>query len=209
MFKDRYDAGYQLAAQLQDYKNAHDLVILAIPRGSLEIGYVLAKELHAPLDVIFTKKIGSPGDPEMAIGTVSMDQVMIAPPYDEMPHLAPYINEQVTKIRATLAERIKKYRGNKPPLDLKNKIVILVDDGVATGQTLSLAIRLVKLHKPKKLIVALPVGPADTLNKMRKEVDELVCLLVPGLLFSIGQFYESFPQVEDDQAIKLLKEANA
>jgi len=208
MYQDRLDAAQQLAAALQEYKDNKDVIILAIPRGALEIGSVLATELNAPLDVIFTKKIGAPGNPEMAIGTVSMDEIMIAPEFNE-PGLEPYIEKEVKAIRATIKERMKKYRGNRPPLDLKNKIVILTDDGIATGYTLRLAAELIKKQHPKKLIVAVPVGPPDTIEQLKKEVDEVVCPLVPESLFGISQFYQRFPQVEDEQAITLLNEANA
>ncbi len=209
MFLDRYDAAQQLAIRLDQYTDNKEVIILAIPRGALEIGSVLAKELHAPLDVIFTKKIGAPGDPEYAIGTVSTDEVKLAPHIEEDPSMKEHIEEQVKEIRAKLEKRNKQYRGDKPPLDLKDKIVILTDDGIATGNTLMLAVQLIKKQNPKKLIVAIPVGPQGALEKIKKEVDEVICLLVPASFMGISQFYRSFPQVEDEKAIKLLQEANS
>jgi putative phosphoribosyl transferase len=205
MFEDRYDAAEQLVRKLQAYKDNKDVVIIAIPRGALEIGSVLAKELNAPLDVIFVKKIGSLEDPELAVGTVSMTQQVIEPFYKK--EHKEYIEQQIKEIRAKLSERSNKYRGNKAPLDLKGKIVILTDDGIATGHTLQLAIELIKKENPKKLIVAVPVGPPEVISELRKDVDELICLEQPEFLLAIGAFYKRFPQVEDEQAIELLTKA--
>lgn len=209
MFIDRFDAGQQLAEQLKEYKDNKDVIVLAIPRGALEIGFVLAKELNAPLDVIFAKKIGAPGQPELAIGAVSMEYQLLAPEYAQHPAIQKYAEQRVKEIRALIAERIKKYRGNKPPLDLKDKIVIVTDDGVATGRTLMLTLQLIKQQNPKKIIVAVPVGPRGTIEQLKKQVDQVVVSLVPEPFFAIGQFYKSFPQVEDETAIDLLNRANA
>ena len=204
MYKDRQDAAHKLAEQLQEYKNKDDVIILAIPRGSLEIGAILADELHAPLDVIFVKKIGAPGNREMAIGSVSMNRLSVAPEYQ---HLTEYIDAQVKDIRTTLKKRIKNYRGDMPKVDLKNKTVILIDDGVATGKTLMMAIDVIKDHDPKKIIVAIPVGPASTIEQIKKKVDTVICPLIPASFYAVGQFYTTFPQIEDEQAIKILKKA--
>ncbi len=204
MFEDRYDAAQQLAELLQDYKDNKDVILVAIPRGALEIGYVLAQELNAPLEVIFVKKIGAPGNPELAIGTVSSTQEIIDPAYKQA-HKG-YIEKQIKLLRAKLSERSQKYRGDTSPLPLKDKIVILIDDGVATGHTLSLAIKLIKQQQPKKLIVAVPVGPPETMRNLG--VDEVICPLQPEYMLAIGQFYRKFPQVEDEQAIELLQKAN-
>lgn len=209
MFQDRFDAARQLAARLEAYKNNKDVIILAIPRGALEIGSVLSKELNAPLDVIFTKKIGAPGNPELAIGTVSMNQVLLSPEYKDNQDLQEYVEGQVSEIRELLSKRIERYRAGKPPLDVKDKIVIIVDDGVATGHTLKLALQLVKDQKPKKILVAVPVGPKHTIDRLKKQVDEVICLLEPTGFMAIGQFYQRFPQVDDETAIELLKKANA
>ncbi len=204
MFEDRYDAAQQLAQLLQKYKDNKDVVIIAIPRGALEIGFVLAQELNAPLDVIFVKKIGAPSNQELAIGTVSINQESIDPAYKEAHK--DYIAHQVTTLRALLVKRSKQYRGDTPPLTLKDKIVILVDDGIATGHTLNLAVQLIKQQHPKKLVVAVPVGPPDTIKSL--DVDEVICPLRPEYMLAIGRSYKRFPQVEDEQAIALLNEAN-
>ncbi len=205
MYRDRQDAAHQLVPLLQDYKNQDDVIILAVPRGALEIGVILAQELQAPLDVIFVKKIGAPGNPELAIGAVSMNHMKIASEYQQY---TDYIDEQVKEIRKTIKERTLKYRGDAPTLDLKDKVVIITDDGVATGKTLIAAIDMVKKHNPKKIIVAIPVGPYDTIEKIKKMVDKVICLETPVSFMAVGQFYKRFPQVEDETAIELLKKAN-
>ena len=208
MFEDRFHAARLLADQLEQYKNNKDVVIIAIPRGALEIGYVLAQELHVPLDVIFTKKIGAPGQPEFAIGAVSMEHMVIAPEFADYPELEEYCKQQAKEIRKLLAQRIKLYRGTMPPLNLKDKIVIVTDDGVATGRTLKLTLELIKEFKPKKIIVAVPVGPRHTIESLRKQVDEVVCLEESDTFMSVGQFYRHFGQLEDEMAIDLLTRAN-
>lgn len=205
MFKDRYDAAQQLLASLQEYKNRDDVVILAIPRGALEIGSVLARELHAPLDVIFTKKIGAPGQPELAIGSVGLDVEYINPYYKKV--YPDYIEQEKEQVRTLLKERYQKYRGDRPAVSLRDKVVILVDDGIATGSTVLLALDEIKKQKPKKVIVAIPVGPHDALELVKQKADKVICLLTPDIFWAISQFYQNFPQVGDEQAITFLREA--
>ncbi len=208
IFEDRFHAARLLAEHLEHYKSNKDVVIIAIPRGALEIGFVLAQELHAPLDVIFTKKIGAPGQPEFAIGAVSMEHMVISPEFAHIPQVQEYANVQAKEIRKVLQERIAAYRKGMSALDLKGKIVIVTDDGVATGRTLMLTIELIKEFKPKKIVVAIPVGPRKTIEKLKEQVDEVVCLEEPVTFMSVGQFYRHFGQVEDKTAIDLLKRAN-
>lgn len=208
MFNDRFDAARQLIPYLEAYRDNPTAIILAIPRGGLELGSVLARGLHLPLDVILSKKIGFPGNPEYAIGAVSLENVTISPQFADVPELEDYITEQIVEIRKLLNERNAQYRGNKPPLNLTDKIVIVVDDGVATGNTLRATLALIRQHRPAKIVVALPVAPATTLAELRKEADEVVCVLVPQVFLSVGQFYRHFYQVSDDEAIRLLQESN-
>jgi len=206
MFINRFDAAEKLAKKLRAYKNKNDVVILAIPRGALQIGYVLSKELNAPLEVMFTKKIGAPGQGEFAIGAVGFEHEYIEPQYKTF--FNEYIQKKSEEIRKLLKERYAQYKGNKPPLALKNKIVIVTDDGVATGKTLLLTLQIIKSYQPKKIVVAVPVGPRNVINQIKKEVDEVVCLERPDTFLSISQFYHDFAQVEDDEAISLLHKAN-
>jgi len=206
-FKDREQAGRQLAEQLQKYKGK-DTIILAIPRGGLVIGFALAKALGAPLDIIVTKKIGYPGDPEYAIGAVGPNKAVIVNEDAAKDVPKDYIDEQVKEISAAINEKYSKYKGKVEIPNLKDKIVILTDDGVATGSTIKVSIELIKQQQPKKIVVAIPVGPPETIHEIAQQVDEIICLEQPAEFFAIGAFYDVFPQVEDEEAITYLKEAN-
>lgn len=206
MFKDRFDAGKKLALQLQQYKNNPDALILAIPRGALEIGAVLSRELQLPLDVILTKKIGYPGNPEYAIGAMTQDTVIIDKRALEFSgEMQAHLKQEITNIKDLLEKRSAVYHGVREPLSLTDKIVIVTDDGIATGKTLELTIDLIKKKNPKKIIVAVPVASKEALNIIRKKVDEVVCLMVPDMFMSVSQWYQNFDQVDDEQAIQLLQ----
>jgi len=207
LFKDREQAGRQLAEKLQKYKGK-DTLILAIPRGGLVIGFALAKALGAPLDIIVTKKIGYPGDPEYAIGAVGPNKAVIVNEDAAKDVPKDYIDEQVKEISAAINEKYRKYKGKVEIPNLKDKIVILTDDGVATGSTIKVSIELIKQQHPKKIVVAIPVGPPETIHEIAQQVDEIICLEQPTTFFAIGAFYDNFPQVEDEEAITYLKEAN-
>ena len=207
MFKDRKEAAGLLARKLSKYKKKKNVVILAVPRGGLQTGNVLAKELDLPLAVILTKKISYPGDPEAAIGAVSLTGIVlderIKVPQD-------YIDSETKEIRELLKKRYKKYVGKKKPLSMKGKIVILVDDGVATGNTMIAAVDLLRKNNPQKIVVAIPVGPPDTIERLKRKAEEVICLHKPhpSPFFAIAMYYDQFEQVEDEEAIRLLKEAN-
>lgn len=152
MFKDRFDAAHQLVPYLKEYSNNPNAIVLAIPRGGLELGYVIARELHLLLDIILTKKIGYPGNPEYAIGAVSLQNIIISQDFANVPELQGYIMQQASLIRKLLHERNIRYRGNKTPSELNDKIIIVVDDGVATGNTLMATLSLLRKTIPKKLL---------------------------------------------------------
>jgi len=207
-FKDRFQAGKQLGEKLMKYKG-RDVIILAIPRGGLQIGFEVAKALQAPLDIVLTKKIPFPNQPEVAIGAVGRGEVTLNKDIIQQ-HKIPttYINEQVKILKKALNDKYKKYRGDQKPVSLKDKTVIIVDDGIAMGSTMIAAIHTVKKLNPKKIIAAFPVGSTDGVKKIGYEANETICLEVPAMFFAIGNFYDDFSQVEDKEAIKLLKEAN-
>jgi len=208
IFKDRLDAGEQLAKKLTKYKNNKDALILAIPRGGLQIGNVLAKKLNLKLDIILTKKIGYPGNPEYAIGAVSLSGQSVNQDLITSGKVSQeYIDSQIKEIRTVLKQRYEQYRGKTKPPSFKGKIVIITDDGIATGSTLLAAIELLKQEDVKKIVIAIPVGPPENVELLKKAADEVICLSTPLGFSALSQFYENFTQVEDEEAIALLKGA--
>lgn len=206
MFKDRIEAGMQLADKLLPHKNG-PLIILAIPRGGLPIGAMVAKGLNAPLDVALTKKIGHPYQKEFAIGAVSLEDMVLA---DNVAVSEEYISKETTRIREILKARHQRYYQHTSPQDLKNKTIIVVDDGIATGNTLLATIAMVKKQEPAKIIVGIPVAPGSGIQllKSNPDVDEVVCLREPVNFRAVGQFYEQFPQVSDEEAVQWLEQTN-
>jgi putative phosphoribosyl transferase len=205
MFKNRVDAGTQLAEKLLEFKS-QNVVVLAIPRGGLPLGAIVAKALNAPLDVALTKKIGHPYNKEYAIGAVSLENIILS---DAIGVTKGYIGEETARLRKKLKERHNQYYKKGVSQDLKDKIVIIVDDGIATGNTILVTIELVKMQNPNKIVVAIPVAPPSTVRKLEasSEVDEVICLETPYNFHAVGQFYQEFYQVSDQEAIQLLEES--
>ncbi|MBI2650008.1 phosphoribosyltransferase [Candidatus Woesearchaeota archaeon] len=208
-FKDRHEAGIKLAEQLKNYKGNKDVVVLAIPRGGVEIGYEIARLLNAELDIVVTKKIGLPDDEEFAIGSIGPDKkVMLNEETMRIYNVSDeYINNKKREIGKEIERRYRAYRGKYKLPNLKNKIAILTDDGVATGFTTRAAISYVKSQNPKKLILAVPVAPLDFASEIKNEV-EFVCLHSTNLFFSISQFYDDFPQLSDEEVRNYLNKSS-
>jgi predicted phosphoribosyltransferase len=206
MFKDRIDAGIQLANKLLPFKDK-EVVVLAIPRGGLPIGAIVAKALQAPLDVALSKKIGHPYNREYAIGAVSLENIILK---DVSGIHKNYIAEETERIREKLKKRHQQYYKNRQPEDLKDKIVIIIDDGIATGNTIRVTAEMVRAQKPKKVIVAIPVAPPSAVKSLEdsSHIDQVICLQTPSDFMAVGQFYEFFNQVSDEEAIQLLEECN-
>ena len=206
-FKDRHEAGKKLAEKLLKYKNHKDAIVLAIPRGGVEVGYEIAKFLNVKLDIVVTKKIGLPGDEEFAIGSIGpYKKVMLNEETVRIYNISEdYMHEQKKQIGKEIERRYKVYKGKYELQNLKNKIAILADDGVATGFTTRAAINYIKSQNPKKIILAVPVSPADFSREIKEEVDEFICLHSTNLFFSISQFYDSFPQLTDEEVKDYLK----
>lgn len=206
MFRDRIDAGIQLANKLLPFK-AKNVVVLAIPRGGLPIGAIVAKALQAPLDVALSKKIGHPFNKEYAIGAVSLENSILN---DVSGIHKNYIAEETTAIREKLKKRHQQYYKSREPEDLKDKLVIIIDDGIATGNTINVTAKLVSAQKPKKIIVAIPVAPRSAVKSLENSssIDQVICLQTPYDFRAVGQFYEFFNQVSDEEAIQLLEEYN-
>ncbi len=209
MLKDREDGGKQLAERVLHYKNEPHLIVLGLPRGGVVTAYEVAKALDAPMDIIVTRKIGAPFNPEFAVGAVTDQGTVI---YDEaaMKKLnlsIDTLDDKAEEEKKEAMRRLDLYRGDRPALDLEGKAVILVDDGVATGLTMKAAILSVRLRGAKKVIVAVPVLPSDSREDLRKHVDDVQYVLMPEVFYSISQFYEKFPQKSDEEIIALLDTA--
>lgn len=210
MFADRVDAARRLAGRLKAYEGRKDAVVAAIPRGGIVIGAVVAKALRLPLEALLTKKLGHPLQPEYAIGVVNLSHELIDEEVVEREGISDeYIRGEVARLRELLRRRHEAYHAGREPIALAGKTVILVDDGLATGRTMEAAVRLAREEGAAAVVVAVPVAPADTLERLRPSVDELVCLLVPGSFMAIGQFYRDFAQVDDEEAMRLLRESAA
>ena len=211
MFRDRSDAGKQLAAELDRYAGQNAIVV-ALPRGGVPVAFEVAKKLKLPLDIFSVRKVGHPNNPEYAVCAVDQFGDILCNEEEKRAIDKNWLREEIENERREAERRASAYRGNKKPIDIlvSGKIVILVDDGVATGLTLRLAIKSIRKLKPKKIIVALPVGAKDALEILKGELkegtDELLILLVPeDFLGAVGSYYGSFDQVRDEEVISLLK----
>lgn len=205
MFKDRREAGQLLSQKLKKLKG-EELVALGLTRGGVLVAYEIAQNFKAPLDILVVKKIGSPTNEELAIGAVGPDEVVI---WEE--RLCQQLGVDDKQKRRLLnikfqerEEKEKFFRQGKKALSLKGKAVILVDDGIATGATTQAAITWIKTQNPQKIILAVPVAPPDAVEKLKPLVDELICLKIEPEFWAVGQFYEEFSQVSDEEVIKLL-----
>ncbi len=209
IFQNRSEAGQKLAETLNKFKDAEDTIILALPRGGVVVGYEVAKILNLPLDIVVPRKIGAPANPEFAIGAITETGEGI---FDEMVVGAygiteSYLQNEIKKEKAEAKRRLTIYRGTRPPLDLKNKTVILVDDGLATGLTMRAAIKTVKILGAAKIVVAIPVAAPDAAELIKKEVDEIIYLEAPAFFGAVGSFYEEFGQTTDEEVVNLLKQS--
>jgi putative phosphoribosyl transferase len=206
LFANRTDAGKRLVTSLQNIsKNA---LVLAVPRGGVVVGFEIAHSLNLPLDIIITKKIGAPENPELAIGAVAEDGTLLLDEklVEMLSVPQSYFNEEVERQKAEIKRRLKRYRGDLPSPEIVGREVILVDDGVATGSTLKAALRSLKNRGAKPIVIAVPVGPLETVSELKKEADRVVCLLTPEPFYAIGEFYEDFEQTTDMEVIDLLKQ---
>lgn len=210
LFTDRADAGHRLAYALHKYKNTGPL-ILALPRGGVPVGLEIAKALGAPLDVILVRKIGAPGFPELALGAVvdgDPPQTLLNEDVVKLVQASPaYIEEQTREEIAEIKRRRVLYRTDKPPVRVAGRTIILVDDGVATGATVRVVLRSLRQAGARRVVLAIPVAPRDTLNELASEADDVVCLATPEPFHAVGLAYAHFEQTTDDEVISALAEA--
>ncbi|MFL5753252.1 MAG: phosphoribosyltransferase [Bacteroidia bacterium] len=204
LFKNRQDAAEKLIPYLKRYRK-EDGIVLAVPRGGVPIGYHIAKHYNIPLELLLTKKIGHPMSEEFAIGAVSLEDHIVDPE-----HLLPqaYIDEKIKKIRESLIERHRKFMGDRKAPDLEGKIVIVADDGIATGNTLLAAIRMIRKRKPAKIVIVSPVASIEASEKIKRLVDDFICLYTPASFVGVGLYYQDFSEVSDDEVIRLLRESS-
>jgi putative phosphoribosyl transferase len=207
MFKDRRQAGRQLAAQLLRYTGV-DTVVLALPRGGVPVGYEVARALHAALDITVVRKVGAPGQPEFGIGAVVdgdyPEEVLDEESVRLLSVSREYLDKQIGIALREIRRRQEVYRHGRAPMALKGRTVIVVDDGIATGGSMRVALRAARRAGPKRLVLAVPVAPPETIESLRAEVDDVVCLSTPEMFQAVGQFYEDFRQTTDDEVIRLL-----
>lgn len=208
LFQDRRHAGELLAQKLLAYRGQSPL-ILAVPRGGVLVALPLWRSLGGELDLIITRKIGAPDQPELAVGAVTGEgHVLLNESLAAQLRLPDgYVERASAEVQAEIKRRLELYRGRRPLPDVEGRLVILVDDGVATGFTLRAALQGIKRRQPQKLILAVPVGPPETLARLNKEVDEICCLEAPPYFAAVGQFYRDFRQVADSEVAAALNEA--
>ena len=210
-FHDRRDAGRQLAALLDSYAGRADVIVLALPRGGIPVGYEVAQALGAPLDVFVVRKLGVPGYEELALGALASGGArVINDDVVRMYRISRDLLDDVTRMeRAELERREHQYRGDRPFPELAGKTIILVDDGLATGATMRAAVAAVREKAPARVVVAVPVSAAETCAAFRGIADEIVCALTPEAFHAVGLWYENFAQTTDDEVRELLARARA
>lgn len=208
-FRNRTQAGLFLASRLQQYADRSDVLVVALPRGGVPVGYEVAKALHVPLDILIVRKLGTPGQEELAMGAIASGGFQVV--NQEIVRMLGISESEIRSIEARelreLERREQIYRAGRVPHEIRGKTVILVDDGVATGTTVRVAIAALRAQGPSSIVAAFPVAAPSTCEELRSEVDELVCLLTPQSLYAIGFWYEDFDATSDDTVCDLLKRA--
>lgn len=208
-FHDRIEAGRLLAARLAAYAQLRDVLVLALPRGGVPVAYEVARALNAPLDVYVVRKLGVPGQEELALGAIASGGVRVL--NQDVVRALNITDAQIDAIAAReqveLERREQLYRGDRPLPDVAGRTVILVDDGLATGATMRAAVRALRQLRPRKLVVAVPTGAPDTCADLEREVDDLICLIAPAPFYGVGFWYDHFAQTSDAEVTRLLREA--
>ena len=210
VFADRAEAGRRLAEALRRFKDQRP-VVLALPRGGVPVAYEVAKALAAPLDLVLVRKIGAPFQPELAIGAVvdgaRPELVINRDLVEDCGVPESYLEKERERQLGEIERRRQLYLAKRPRAPVADRTAIVIDDGIATGATMEAALRATRKARPRRLVLAVPVAPPDTIERLRPEVDEVVCLMMPAFLGAIGSFYRDFRQLEDDEVVRLLEQA--
>lgn len=211
LFADRADAGRRLAGLLSHYRDRDEALVLGLPRGGVAVGVVVARILRVSLDVFLVRKLGVPGEEELAMGAIASGGVRVL--NQEVVRERGIDSEALERVTAAerreLLRRELAFRDDRAPPELRDRSVILVDDGLATGSTMRAAIQAVEEHKPQRIVVAVPVAPAEVCAALRREADEVVCCETPRPFRGVGQWYEDFPQLRDEEVMRLLAQNRA
>jgi putative phosphoribosyl transferase len=212
VFADRAEAGRRLAEKLARFKSEQP-VVLALPRGGVPVGFEVARALDAPLDLILVRKIGAPFQPELAIGAVvdgdQAETVLNRDLIEEFQVTQRYLERACAKELEEIERRRRLYGAGRPKIDVHERTAIVIDDGIATGATMEAALHATRRAGPRRLVLAVPVAPPDTIERLRPQVDEIECLMTPGYLGAIGMFYADFSQLSDREVVALLERAAA
>jgi putative phosphoribosyl transferase len=205
-FRDRTDAGRQLAARLAAFGNRSDVVVLALPRGGLPVAAEVSRELNVPLDIFLVRKLGVPGHAELAMGAIADGGVRVLNQdlIDELGIPRALVEQVTQRERLELDRRDRLYRGNRRMRALAGHTVIVIDDGLATGSTMEAAVSALRAHKPARIVIAVPVGAPETCQRLARMADEVVCVLMPVPFNAVGLWYERFDQVSDGEAIAVV-----
>ena len=208
-FSNRAEAGRQLAEKLDKYAGRKDVIVLGLPRGGVPVAYEVAKRLRAPLDLFIVRKLGVPGFEELAAGAIASGGVRVL--NEDVMRAIPHADEAIEAVTvretAELERREQIYREGRPSPELRDRVVILVDDGLATGATMRAAVKALRQRGAAKIVVAVPVGPPDTCREIEQEADETICLSTPPFFQAVGQYYEDFSQTSDEDVRELLSQA--
>src|SRR5215813_11519824 len=209
VFPNRIEAGRQLAGKLEKYAGRDDVIVLGLPRGGVPVANEVAKRLHLPLDVFIVRKLGVPGFEELAAGAIASGGVRVLNEdvMRAIPHADQAIEALTARETAEMHRREQIYREGRPALELRDRIAILVDDGLATGATMRAAVKALRQRGAAKIVVAVTVGPPDTCEQLAHEADEAICLSTPSFFQAVGQYYEDFSQTSDDDVRELLTRA--
>lgn len=210
-FRDRTEAGRVLAEALSEYAGRSDVIVLALPRGGVPVAYEVARALRAPLDVFLVRKLGAPGHEELAMGAIASGDVVVV--NDEVVNAMRIseaeIRDAIESERRELVRRESAYRDDRPPMDVRGKVVILIDDGLATGSSMRAAVTALRRQGPARIVVAVPIGAASTCAELQTLADDCLCAFTPEPFRAVGLWYQDFTQTEDDEVAELLARAGS